>query len=153
MTRLTEMQRWAAKVRLPKTPDGCWEWTGTRTRGYGQFRFNERLQSAYRYSYGRFVGSLPVGKQIDHLCRNRGCVNPVHLEAVRQRENILRGIGTSAVHAKKTHCDHGHPLSGANLHIGPTKGDRICRICQRERGRRKRARRALLRDAARGEAS
>lgn len=74
-------------------------------------------------------GPIPEGLVIDHLCRNRGCVNPDHLEAVTQRENILRGEGLAAANARKTHCPKGHPYSGENLYVVPSSGRRQCRIC------------------------
>lgn len=71
---------------------------------------------------------IPDDLQLDHLCRNRLCVNPSHLEPVTCRENVLRGNGRCAANAKKTHCPRGHAYAGANLLIG-TKGERCCRKC------------------------
>jgi hypothetical protein len=90
--------------------DDCWEWTGTKERmGYGQMRYQRRMAMAHRVAYMLFVGPIPEGMELDHLCRNRGCVNPDHLEPVDHRTNILRGVSPSAADARKTHCINGHP--------------------------------------------
>jgi hypothetical protein len=79
------------KVR--KTPSGCWEWQGVRgTTGYGGFHMGRRTWLAHRAAYVLFVGPIPAMMTIDHLCVNRACVNPAHLEPVSQRENLVRGI-------------------------------------------------------------
>lgn len=82
-----------------------------------------------------FVGPIPDGLVIDHLCRNPQCVNPMHLEPVTPEENTRRGIGGWNTRAK-THCPQGHPYSGANLYINPTSGARVCRTCNNEKARR-----------------
>jgi hypothetical protein len=79
------------------------------------------------------VGPIPEGKQLDHLCRNRACINPEHLEPVTAKENILRGESFSAKNARKTHCIHGHELSGDNLRI--LKHGRVCLECRRTKDR------------------
>jgi hypothetical protein len=92
------------------------------------------LGYAHRVAYVLSVGPIPKGLTIDHLCRNRGCVNPTHLEAVTQRENTLRSpIALAALNAAKTHCPKGHPYSGANVELrGRSRG---CRSCHQERSR------------------
>ncbi|WP_227412199.1 HNH endonuclease signature motif containing protein [Cryobacterium sp. BB736] len=120
--------------------NGCIEWTGGLNGvGYGQFYLGRKLSPntgkgyAHRWAYEHYVGPIPEGMHLDHLCRNRKCVNPEHLEPVTLRENLLRGIGPSAVHAKKTHCPAGHEYAGDNLYNHPTKIMRVCRTCGRAR--------------------
>lgn len=85
----------------------------------------------HRLAYMTFVGPIPKGLTLDHLCRNRNCINPKHLEAVTEKENILRGTSPSAINARKTHCDNGHPFSAENTRMGKTKKQRHCKICSR----------------------
>jgi len=110
----------------------CWRWTGALRDGYGLFLNTNRSESAHRWNYERLVGPIREGLQLDHLCRVRRCVNPEHLEPVTQRENVLRGIGASALNARKTHCIMGHLLLGENLDRYASAGHRKCRTCWRE---------------------
>lgn len=123
-----------------RNPIDCWLWVGScsKTHGntYGYFTVptgtrRSRTVSAHRYSYRLFKGAIPKGFVIDHICRNGLCVNPDHLEAVTNKENILRGNGVCANNARKTSCYRGHLLVDENLRIGP-KGGRVCRQCERE---------------------
>lgn len=114
--------------------ENCWEWTGTTSnRGYGYIYVAGRYVPAHRASYEIFRGPIPDGMTLDHLCRNRRCVNPHHLEIVSGRENTLRGVGPTAANSKKTHCIHGHPFDEKNTyHETPTI--RRCRTCVTARG-------------------
>lgn len=110
--------------------DGCWEWTAARNSyGYGLIKYQGKPWAAHRFAYEQLVGPIPEGKELDHLCRNRACVRPGHLEPVTHLENCLRGGNRM-----KTHCPQGHPYSGANLH--ERRGVRLCRTCNRERTQR-----------------
>lgn len=113
----------------------CWIWESALDKdGYGVFT-NElgKAVRAHQWSYKFFRGSVPEGLELDHWCRIPRCVNPSHLEAVKGHVNIMRGMGFSALNAKKTHCLRGHELTGANLYFH--KGHRLCRACQSERCR------------------
>lgn len=112
--------------------NGCWLWTGSVNNcGYGNFRYDGTPMGAHRASYLIFVGPIPTGMSIDHLCRVRRCVNPAHLEPVTQRLNVLRGIAPTAVHGAKTHCIHGHEFTAENTrHHGPDGRWRQCRACR-----------------------
>lgn len=128
-------ERFWPKVAMQ--PDGCWRWVGaTQNNGYGVLAMpGRRVVLAHRWSYEHFVGSIPRGLEIDHLCRVRVCVNPAHMEAVTHRENGLRGEGGKARGAQmraKTHCVHGHEFTPENTRI-KRDGNRACRTCNRER--------------------
>lgn len=116
-------------------PGRCWEWIASRrSDGYGQFRVGGRVGGrvlrAHRVSYELLIGRIPDDLVIDHLCRNRGCVNPQHLEPVPFRVNVLRGEGISARAARVTHCPKGHPYDAANT-LRRRNGKRLCRACHR----------------------
>ncbi len=107
----------------PEPFSGCWLWTGHLNRkGYGVLR----QQSAHRAAYELFVGPIPAGLQIDHLCRVRCCVNYQHMEVVTLQENVKRGV-VGIFHRSKTHCPKGHPYDHANTILH--NGERRCREC------------------------
>lgn len=113
------------------TDAGCWEWQGAlQLNGYATMSTGGRPKRAHRVSYEAFVGPIPEGLQIDHLCRNRCCVNPEHLEPVTPMENTRR--------AMRTHCVNGHEFDSANTWMH--KGKRYCRECRRQRVREYQAR-------------
>jgi HNH endonuclease len=109
----------------------CWEWKRGRSEGYGTIYVKGDHFLVHRVMYELYRGPIPEGRQIDHLCRNRGCGNPSHMEVVTTRVNILRGMSPSAVNARKTHCVHGHEFTAENTK--PRRdGSRICRECERK---------------------
>ena len=117
-------------VRFVPSPIGCWEWTGTMHReGYGALQHEQRKMLAHRAVYELLVGPIPDGMTLDHLCRNRACVNPLHLEPVTLAENVRRGESPPARNARKTHCPRGHSYDEGNTYITPSTGHRQCRTC------------------------
>lgn len=115
-----------------EAPNGCWQWLGSQgAKGYAQWHIAGKIIYVHRYAYNVLVGEIPPELIIDHLCRNRSCVNPEHIELVTQRENILRGIGLAAQGSVATHCPQGHPYDDQNTYI--YQGRRYCRACGRQR--------------------
>jgi hypothetical protein len=119
------------------SPSGCWEYAKSRGgTSYRQVNLEENgkrvLRYAHRVAYEALVGPIPQGLQLDHLCRNRMCVNPEHLEPVTARENLRR------VFALITECPSGHPYDEINMGIQPD-GRRYCRLCKRNKARARRA--------------
>lgn len=128
------------KLKIEISSNGCWNWRATvKPDGYGMIYISGRKsQKAHRFFYEKLIGPIPTGLCIDHLCRNRCCVNPTHLEPVTHKENTLRGIGLTAVNKKKTHCYKGHPYTPENM--TSEKKFRQCRTCILDWNRAKRAR-------------
>ena len=109
-------------------PSGCWVWTASLSdTGYGNFRLVGANVQAHRWSYTELVGPIPNGLVIDHLCRNRSCVNPSHMEVVTRRVNNVRGGSPAAINFAKTHCIRGHD----DWRVSNSKGHRQCRECKR----------------------
>jgi hypothetical protein len=131
----SEIRATLARWSMPEPNSGCWIWLrSVDTSGYGRLFIDKKQVSAHRTAYEVYIGPIPEGKEIDHLCRVRCCINPVHLEPVTDRENALRGNG-GMFQASKTHCPQGHPLIAGNLRAGPR---RACLTCHREREARRR---------------
>lgn len=120
----------------------CWEWTGNHVNnGYGITTYQGRTYLAHRLVWEALVGPIPDSLEVDHLCLNRGCCNPDHLELVTHAENMRRSqASVAAQNRRKTHCARGHPFSGDNLYINPGTGQRHCRICTNESVKRFQAR-------------
>lgn len=115
---------------------GCWVWRKPNKHlGYGSIGIDGIRQYVHRISYLLFNGAIPKGKEIDHLCRNRACINPTHLEVVTHKENGLRGISPPAINARKQLCSNGHPFSKTD-----SRGYRICNICHADRNQKSVAR-------------
>jgi hypothetical protein len=143
-----QLERFMAKVDLDE-PEGCWPWRASLgTASYGQFFLDRRTRLAHRVSYEHFVGPIPAGLELDHLCHtaddscdgglacpHRRCVNPAHLEPVTNVVNVRRGA-----RARSAYCSHGHPFDERNTYR-PGGGHRHCRECNREAARRYKSRR------------
>lgn len=135
--------------KLKEQPNGCWYAEGrVRKDGYSDFTLLGKHQLGHRVAYEHFIGPIPHGLQVDHLCHtgdlscpggftctHRRCVNPEHLEAVTQRENALRGRSPAAKNAAKASCVAGHPFTQENTYLDPN-GGRECRICRAELSRK-----------------
>lgn len=123
-------------------------WLRYRNRdGYGIGTWNGKRQGAHRIAYEAFVSPIPEGSEIDHLCRNRACVRPDHLEAVAHLVNVRRGEAPSAAHSRKTHCVHGHPFDETNTVYRDTPSGRRwrkCRTCRDDANRRAARSRATM---------
>jgi hypothetical protein len=115
---------------------GCWLWTGARTTaGYGLFNPTSRKPVyAHRYAFALIKGPVPGGKQLDHLCRNPGCVNPDHLEPVTNRENSLRGLNPNVIAHLEKRCRKGHALTPENTYVNGGNyrpGQARCKLCHK----------------------
>ena len=143
-----------AELTFPEPNSGCFLWCGVRTRdGYGLIRVVGRRSKTlvHRAAYELEHGEIPDGLTLDHLCRNRACLNPRHLEAVPMRTNVLRGQGPTALNAAKTACVQGHAYDSENTRWGGSEGMRyrICRACKIAANRDWRARRTAARSGSR----
>ena len=136
--------RWAnVRVRarlhrlLKLQPSGCLVWQGTKNdHGYGQITWMGQLTYVHRLMYESYIGPIPDGLELDHLCRVPSCANPAHLEAVPHKVNSLRGVSPRAMQARQTHCIHGHAFDAHNTYIRK-EGARQCRQCKAEWMRRR----------------
>lgn len=124
--------------------DDCWEWTGAiGGGGYGSLTRDKKRLPAHRYVYEQMVGPIPEGHHLHHVCENKACVRPDHLEPVLPIDHP----GTAwDINRQKTHCPQGHEYTGANVRYMSGKRGRICRACHIDANRRYKARKRRLRD-------
>lgn len=137
-----DLTRIFSKIKTVPTAS-CWLWTGCIDQaGYGTVSYRGKMYKTHRFLYAWLVGAVPSyvhgqsNAEIDHLCRNRACCNPVHLELVSHRENTYRGVSFSAIYAKQDACKNGHAFTLENTRY--SRKQRVCRACEREAGARKR---------------
>lgn len=130
----TEKEEKRFLSKIVKLDNGCLLWTGARAKSksgipkYAIFDIDGKTRVLHKYLYEHIIGPVPDNLQLDHLCREMGCVNVLHLEPITLYENnVVRGTGLTAQNAKKTCCPKGHKYSGVN-----SQGKRICKDCQRE---------------------
>jgi hypothetical protein len=123
--------------RITMTDEGCWEFQGCRLKsGYGRVGWNGRLWLTHRVTYTFLVGEIHPDLEIDHLCENKPCCNPEHLQAVTRSENLRRGSQWHHIverEAGKDYCPLGHPYDAANTYV-TAQGHRQCRECKRIAG-------------------
>lgn len=130
----SDEERFFQYANIPDDADACWFWNGTiRRDGYGSFWYQGRKVGAHRAAYLLFAGPVPEGLHLDHLCRNRACVNINHLEPVTNGENQRRSpIALAPTNAAKTHCPRGHEYTPENTLVQHRNGSdlRSCRLCK-----------------------
>jgi len=116
-------------IKIPKDPDGCWEWTGgTNSRGYGSVCFMNKQYLAHRFVYEYLIGEIPKEKEMDHKCRIKNCVNPTHLQPVIHKINCSRGDVNQ--NKNKTHCIYNHEFTKENTYYNRKSKKRSCRMCR-----------------------
>jgi hypothetical protein len=139
MPNATAPARFAAKVR--EDENGCLRWQGYIDRdGYGKFWDGEKITYAHRVAHELFIGPIPDGYEVDHLCRVRDCVQWRHLEAVPPQVNNARSTSPTAMKLRNTTCPQGHEFTPENTYLDPRNG-RQCRECRRAADRRRTPRR------------
>jgi hypothetical protein len=120
--------RFCAKIACRNESD-CWEWQGAKHSGYGRFQVHGAPRAAHRVLMVWIRGEVPSELVVDHLCKNRGCVNPNHLEVVTRGINVVRSNSVTGVQSRQQYCKNGHPLHGDNLRIDGHS--RRCKLCRK----------------------
>lgn len=142
--RLPPLPRLVRSSLVRRAYGRCWVFLGYKNpHGYGMVGCKGRVWLTHRLAYTELVGPIPVGLELDHLCRNRACYNPAHLEPVSHLENVRRGVSGETSRRRqqaKTHCPRGHPYSHPNLYLSADGKHRMCRACRQERDRSRYAR-------------
>lgn len=123
----TVIERFLSKINVVES--GCWEWAAYLLRGYGRLKVGSEMRIVHRFIYEYYYGQICPDLTIDHLCRNKRCVNPLHLEQVTNQENARRAK------RDRTHCRNGHLITEKNTHFTPN-GNRVCRECRKEHWRK-----------------
>jgi hypothetical protein len=142
-TRKSALERFLTLIEIDD--NGCWRWQGHIWRsGYADFWDGDKNVRAARWAAAFTWGAHKEGETTDHLCPNKDCVNPWHLEIVSHQVNVLRSNNAAGVNARKVVCLQGHPLSGDNLYITPKEGRRQCKICRSERSNRAQQRKRAI---------
>lgn len=124
------LSRFYSKVdKKSNNENDCHIWLACKnTYGYGQFWYDKKLVLAHRFIYCHVNNiELSTSQELDHICKNRACVNPIHLRIVSKSENVLSGNGITAINARKTHCKRGHEFTPENTFMNG--GTRHCKIC------------------------
>jgi len=136
----TDIERLMQRVVIDPS-SGCWQWQGPTNYGYGRFYSRGVTYRAHRAAYELLVGPVPIGLEMHHLCHNRACVNPSHLQPIERHDHWLLGTSVSLFNATKETCVNGHPFTEENTHIYEKAGRKVrhCRACGRERVRKQAA--------------
>lgn len=126
------LKRFSVKYQID-VRSACWIWVaGCMTSGYGQFYDGTRDVGAHRWSYKNFIGEIPENLEIDHLCENKLCVNPEHLEAVSRQVNMKRyHTNHRAYVGQRSHCKNGHPMCEDNTYRSLKTGLTFCKTCRK----------------------
>ena len=133
MNEVDYLERFWDKVEADPF-SGCWTFNSMERSGYGRIKINGKIFSAHRFIFELLNGKIPRKFELDHLCRNRACINPYHLEIVTRRENVLRGNSPQLARERqlaKRFCKFGHPFNDKNTRIR-SNGARVCRKCDSE---------------------